>query len=631
MEAGAAASGADRASHVPPRSAGVLLELDIRDFAIAEHVRVPLGPGLTVITGETGAGKSILIDALQLLLGGRADASTVRAGARAAQVEGVFGLDEAALGDPLREQLAEAGIAGEDDTLIVSREVALDGRARSAARVNGRAVVQSLLAALGARLVDIHGQTDHVSLLQPGTHIGLLDRFGGLAETRAAFSEPAARLRAVRAEIARLTADARERVRRQERLRFEAEEIEAAQLRPDEEDEVRAERQLLANAEQLAELADAAHAALVGGGRSAAAIDSLGRTADLLGQLAALDERLGDDAATAAALQEQATDLARTLRAYRDAVEFNPARLAAVDERLTLLNTLKRKYGATVGEVIAYGEQAARELAELEGSEERLDALRDEEARLLTTLSARAQELSSAREQAAQRLVQAVERELDDLRMTDARFAVQFLRRTAADGLPATLPLETVVEREPATVQPASGEPLAFDQSGADRVEFLISLNPGEPLRPLARVASGGETSRLMLALKGVLGDADQVPTLVFDEIEAGLGGRSAGVVAQKLAALAERHQVICISHLPQIAAVASTHLVAAKQVSGGRTRATLTPVSGEERVHELAAMLGGATPANLASARELLGITADPHSRSRVRSASPGGSRLFT
>ncbi len=609
----------------------MLLELDIRDFAIAEHVRVPLGPGLTVITGETGAGKSILIDALQLLLGGRADAGTVRAGAPSAHVEGIFTFDEEMLGDGLREQLSEAGIAAEDEMLIVSREISLDGRARSAARVNGRAVVQSLLAALGTRLVDIHGQTDHVSLLQPATHIELLDRFGGLAAPRHAFAEPAAQLRGVRAEIARLVSDERERVRRQERLRFEAEEIEAAQLRPDEEDEVRAERQLLANAEQLAELADSAHAALAGGGRGAAAIDSLGRTADLLGQLAALDERLTEDAAAAAALQEQAADLARTLRSYRDAVEFNPARLAAADERLTLINTLKRKYGATLAAVIDYGAQAAHELAELEGSEERLDGLRGEAGRLLTALSARAEELSAAREQAARRLVEAVERELDDLRMTDARFAVQFTRRPAADGLPCAVPLTAVLEHGPPEAGSPAAAALAFDQSGIDRVEFLVSLNPGEPLRPLARVASGGETSRLMLALKSVLGDADAVPTLVFDEIEAGLGGRSAGVVAQKLSALAERHQVICISHLPQIAAAAATHLVAAKEVSGGRTRAALAAVSGEERVRELAAMLGGVTAANLASARELPGITPETRPRARARTVSPGGSRLFS
>lgn len=616
----------------------MLLELDIKDFAIAEHVRVPLGPGLTVITGETGAGKSIIIDALQLLLGGRADATTVRAGAPAAHVEGVFSLDEAALDQAVREQLDEAGIALDDEALIVGRDVAAEGRARSAARVNGRAVVQSLLAALGTRLVDIHGQTDHVSLLQPATHIELLDRFGGLAEARRAFAEPAARLRGVRGEIARLVSDERERLRRQERLRFEAEEIASAQLRPGEEDEVRAERQLLANAEQLAELAEAAHAALAGGGRGVAAIDSLGRAAELMSQLAALDERLSDDAATAAALQEQAADLARTLRAYRDAVEFNPARLEAVEERLSLLNMLKRKYGATIPAVIAYGEAAAQELAELEGSEERVEALRAEEQRLLATLSERAQALSAAREQAAQRLVQAVGRELDDLRMAGARFAVQFTRRAAAEGLPCALPLEAIIEHgeehgehgvSEAGDTPA--EPLAFDQSGVDRVEFLVSLNPGEPLRPLARVASGGETSRLMLALKSVLGEADAVPTLVFDEIEAGLGGRSAGVVAQKLAALAQNHQVICISHLPQIAAAAATHLVAAKEVSGGRTRATLTPISGEARVQELAAMLGGATPANLASARELLGITVEERPRARSRSATPGGSRLFT
>lgn len=584
----------------------MLLELDIRDLAVAEHVRVAFAPGLNVITGETGAGKSIIVDALGLLLGGRAEATDVRAGSDSARVEGIFHFTERSLSEDLASALAEAGVEIEDGTLIVSRELTIAGRARTTARINGRAVVQSALATLGRRLVDIHSQTDHAALLQSGEHIRYLDRFAGTDVERAAFAVAAQRLRDVRGRLARLLSDERERARRQDRLTYECGEIEAASLRADEEEELRAERQLLANAEQLAALADAAYAALQGGVRGGDAVDALGRAAEALQQLVELDSRLADNAASAAALQEQATDLARELRAYRDNVEHNPPRLGAIEERLSLLTTLKRKYGATIAEVIAYAENARAELDELEGSEEQRQQLQGQEVALLQDLGGMAAALSRRREEAAVRLVAAIEAQLADLRMGGARFAVAFSRRPTLDGIPTDLPLAIVVGDRSPLAEPNEA-PLQFDASGVDRVEFLVTLNPGEPLRPLVRVASGGETSRLMLALKTVLGDADAVPVLVFDEIEAGLGGRSGGVVGEKLARLAEYHQVICISHLPQIAARAERHLTVAKQVDGGRTRAQVHELQREERVEELAAMLGAVTEANLASARELL------------------------
>lgn len=596
----------------------MLVELDIRDLAVAEHVRVVFDPGLNAITGETGAGKSILVDALEFLLGGRADATLVRGGAAAAHVEGIFAFDGAPP-EELGRLLDDAGVAGDDGTLIVSRELSTGARARATARVNGRAVVQSSLAAIGARLVDIHGQTDHVALLDSAEHVRYLDRFAGSDAARRSLADDVRRLRELRAALTQLNADERERLRRRDRLGFELNEIAAARLRADEEVELGAERQLLANAEQLASLSDAAYAALQGGARGAAAVDAIGAAADALLQLAQLDPRLAEEATAAAALQEQAVELARGLREYRDGVEYNPARLAAIEERLVLLAQLKRKYGPTLDDVLIYAERAEADLEEAEGSEERQARLREEERGLLDVIGRQATALGRRREAAARDLVDAVQIQLADLHMRDARFAVAFVRRADDGGAPVDLALHTLVGGG-AMPQAASGARLAVDGSGAERVEFQVSFNPGEPLRPLGRVASGGETSRLMLAMKSVLGDADAVPTLVFDEIEAGLGGRSGGVVGEKLQRLAAHHQVICITHLPQIAAQAARHLTVTKEVRSGRTHAAVRLLAGDERLQELASMLGTVTPATLQSARDLLaGASAKPL-KSRTR-----------
>jgi DNA repair protein RecN (Recombination protein N) len=585
----------------------MLVELDIRDLAVVDQARVSFAPGLTAITGETGAGKSLIIDALQLLLGGRADSTLIRAGAEAASVEGTFDFGDRGLPERLRELLAEAGIDAEDGMLILSRELTAGPRPRSAARINGRAVVQSTLAAVGDLLVDVHGQGEHVALLAPARHAEFLDRFAGTLDQQRALAEAVTRLRAVRAELERLNADERERIRREDRLRFERDEIAAARLRPDEEEALKSERALLANAERLAELAEAAIAALQGGGRGGAAVDALGHAADALAELANLDPRQRETAAAISALQEQAADLARDLRAYRDAIEHDPRRLGQIEERLALIAMLKRKYGSTIAEVIAYGERAERELEALANAESERERLGEEEAALAAAIRERARALSAAREAGAIRLVAAVRAELAELGLRQARFAVQFTRRPAANGLDLGLPAATIVEDEPRVVAEAPAGPLAVEGGGAERVEFLVTLNPGEPLRPLARVASGGETSRLMLALETVLGDAAGIPTMVFDEIEQGLGGRSGGIVGAKLAALARSRQVICITHLPQVAACAERHLVVSKEVLEGRTRTAVRLVRGEERQRELAAMFGAVTEATLHSAAELL------------------------
>lgn len=595
----------------------MLEEIDIRNFAVAEHVRVRLAPGFNAITGETGAGKSIIVDALGLLLGGRADPDVVRAGAATARVEGVFRLD----GPPdeaLVEALADAGIEPEDGALIISREVPRQGRA--VARVNGRAAVQSALAALGRRLVDVHGQADQLSILRPAEHLGYLDRYAGLDEQRAVVAALATELRGVRAEVRRLTEDDRERARRQDRLAYEVQEIDDAALRDGEEEALREERRLLANAEDLARLADAAHAALTGGGRAASAVDALGAAAENLAQLTRLDERMADTAALAEALQSQAYDLARDLRDYREGVEHNPHRLEQIEERLGLIATLKRKYGATVAEVLAYAERARAELGDLETSEERLERLRAADQELVGRLADAATSLSVARRAAALDLAAAVRSEIADLCLSGGRFAVRIARRQDPDGVPVTLPLDEMLG-DAEEDEPHGGAPVtvAFDRTGVDRLEFYVTLNPGEPLRPLARVASGGETARLMLALKTILGAADSVPTLVFDEVDVGIGGRSGQVVGEKLAGLGRHHQVLCITHLPQVAARAARHLAVIKRVEGDRTFTEVRDLEGADRRQELAAMLGGATEAHLAAAAEMLG---EPPAGRKVRAA---------
>ena len=579
----------------------MLEELDIRDFVIAEDLRLRLAPGFNVITGETGAGKSLVIDALGILLGDRPRGELVRAGAAIARIEATFVVPD----DPdLQEVLAENGLAAEDGVLLVSREIS--GSGRSSARVNGRAVVQSTLLAIGERLVDVHSQNEHLAILRPAEHLRYLDRFAEAVAQRTSLSEIVAELRRVRAEIERLQSDDRERARRQERLTYELREIEQAGISLEEEDVLRRERARLSNAGQLAQLAAEAQLALDGDGESAGASEALGRAASLLDQLAHVDESMAPAAQQLDLLQAQAADLSRDLRAYGDQVEHDPERLTEVEERLALLAGLKRKYGATVPDVLAYAEQTVHELDLLSRSEERLDQLTARRDALAGRLAMEAEALSQLRRAAAARLSSSIEHELADLGLQDGRFGVRFELRHDPAGVTVLLDDE-LVETKRVIPERVPGRTVAFERYGVDRVEFVVSLNPGEPMRPLARVASGGETARLMLALKTILGAADAVPTLVFDEVDSGVGGRSGRIVGAKLAALATHHQVICITHLAQIASMAEHHIAIQKAVDDGRTQIRAHELRGEERLDEVAAMLGTNGPAARASARELL------------------------
>jgi DNA repair protein RecN (Recombination protein N) len=604
----------------------VLVELRIRDFAIIDELQLTFEPGFSVLTGETGAGKSIIVDAVELVLGGRADSTVVRAGAERAIVEATFQLDSARQAEigPILER--EELLGDDANVLLLGREVRLSGR--SVSRVNGRAVTLTLLRQVAEGLVDIHGQSEHLSLLQVRKHIDLLDRYAELGPSRARVAELAAQVRAVRRELAGLLHNERELAHRADLLQFQIGEIEAAALQPDEEKAVLEERLRLANAEQLAEIAgEALHVLEQGDSESLAALDLLGTALRALERLARIDPALEPQLRSAESINYQAEELVRSLRDYEEQVEHNPRRLQEVEERLALIRQLQRKYGPTIADVLAYASQAARELDTITHSEERIAQLQQEEERLLADLGTLAVALSHQRREAAQQLAVGIEEELTDLRMDGARFGVDFEWREDAQGVPLSQPVSTFRFQvsgsgidQPESFDVDSKAPLkvSFDSSGIDRVEFLVSPNPGEPLKPLARIASGGETSRLMLALKAVLSRADETPTLVFDEIDQGIGGRVGTTVGEKLWGLSAgaeagdlHHQVLCVTHLPQLAAFGDVHFHVEKHVeeieTGERTVTRVKPLKGEARVEELAQMLGGSGQAVYRSAEEIL------------------------
>jgi len=556
----------------------MLTELRVRDFAIIDALDIAFAPGLNVLTGETGAGKSIIVDCIALLLGDRAEASMVRAGASAAFIEGVFAYDgcSAAVRSQIEAELAGHGIECEEPgQLLLAREVRANGR--SVARVNGRAVGQNALRALGELLVDVHGQSEHLSLLRVKEHVNLLDRYAGLWDLRQRVAAKVGELRAVRRQRDELQRNERERARRVDMLRFQLEEIRAARLKPGEEAALQEEHTRLANAELLAACADEAHAALYESARGApAALDQIAQAMRALANLARFDRQFEEYLRALNEANAILAEVARTVRAYRDAIEFNPQRLQKVEGRLETIKKLKRKYGETVEAIIAFGEAAEAELNQIEHSADRLEALQSQEQRLLSEVAEIAGELSQKRRIAAAELARGIEAELRDLRMAGARFEVCF----------------------------APQEP---DATGADHIEFMIAPNVGEGLKPLVKVASGGETARLMLALKATLSHADSTPTLIFDEIDQGIGGRVGTIVGQKLWALARAHQVLCITHLPQLASFGDAHFKVEKAQRDGRTTTLVRPLDRPARLEELAQMLGTSGEAGARGAEQLL------------------------
>jgi DNA repair protein RecN (Recombination protein N) len=551
-------------------NAGRLLELTVSDLALIDRLRLTLAPGLNVITGETGAGKSLIIDALGLVAGARADTGLVRHGAEMARVEALF--------DRLPEPL------------IAVREVAAGGR--STARLDDLATTASRLADEVGPLVEIHGQHDQQRLLDERWQRDLLDAFGGHEPARAAMADVVGLWSANRAALSELAIEPRELARRVDLLEHEASEIAAAKLRPGEADEIRARLTAAQHGEAIARGAATVREALTAdgtGAREATAIAA--REARGLARLDARFEPLAD---RLAGLEAELDDVGAEVRDLADGVDHDPAALRTLEERLGTIYALERRYGDGEADVIAHGERAMAELERLRGlDDERLRRER-EDAALLLEVAATATALSEARRTAGRSLAAAVGGILDGVGFPPDVFEVGLGRRSAAVD-------EAAVELD--------GDAVAFDASGVDQVVYRLAPNPGEPPRPLARIASGGELSRVALAIKQVLAEADDTPVLVFDEVDSGIGGRSADPVGRSLWALARRHQVLCVTHLPQIAAHADAHYRIAKREREGRTVTEIERLDREGRIVELAQMLGGEAggAATLASARELL------------------------
>jgi len=570
----------------------MLKELRITNFAIIDHLELAFQEGLITFTGETGAGKSIILDAIEALVGSKTDANSIRAEAEKAQLEAVFQI-------PAANQAAVLAILERESLLdeeakefvTISRELRREGR--TVARINGQSVNISLLRELGSQLVDIHGQSEHLSLLNIRNHIRLIDRFAGDETTLLQYKNDFRHLRKVQRELDSLHQQERDAEKRIELLNFQADEIESAKLIVGEDLELKEERNRLANAEGLAEMSRTAIALLDEGEPEMPNIrDLVGQLVNALGTLAKIDPSQNEMLVQGQNIAVTVDELSRDVQDYMEQIEYNPRRLETIEQRLELLRNLERKYGGSIDRVLDYAVRARQELENIAHSSERIAELEEEEKTIRLGMSKTAQYLSQARKASAQKLGEAVENELSDLSMPGARFEVGFSMQPEADGL--------ILD---------NGTSVRFDETGIDLVEFLIAPNPGEGLKPMVKIASGGETARLMLALKKVLAQADEIPVLIFDEIDQGIGGRVGFVVGEKLWQLARAHQVLCVTHLPQLAAFGDVHYRVEKEVKNGRTQTIVNLMQKENRLHELAQMLGAISETHLTTAEETLRV----------------------
>ncbi len=533
--------------------------LSIRHLAVIDALEVELAPGLTVLTGETGAGKSIVVGAVGLLVGGRASADLVRTGEDTATVEALFETQ-----------------SGEE--VIVRREVSAQGRSR--AFVNGGLVTTAALRDTIGSLVDLHGQHEHQVLLDPGAHLDLLDEFGGLTAARSDVAAAFRDWQTINDERGRVAERDLQNTSRAEFAAFQLAEIDRVNPQPEEDQELAAARHVLANADRLQRLCEEAYAALYDSDH--AALSSLGIVWKRVGDLASVDARFAAFEETRASVKSHLEDLAFFLRSYSAAIETSPARLQETEDRLAALERLKKKHGPALADVIAKAESLRRELHDVEHATERLAELDAALARARDVFVTAAEDLSRRRREAAVAFARTLERALGDLAMARTRCDVRFGPRAGEDR---------------------------WSERGIDEAEFYISPNPGEDVRPLARIASGGELSRIMLALRTLATTDAPGKTLIFDEVDAGIGGAVADTVGARLQRLAGRFQVLCITHLPQIAAYGSTHFQIEKSVRGGRTSTTVQRIDGAAREAEIGRMIGGTavTAAVLAGAREML------------------------
>ncbi len=565
----------------------MLTTLRIKNLALVSDLTLELQPGCNVVTGETGAGKSIIIGALNLVLGQRADRTLIRSGSDSCSVEAVF--DVKKLRSPLKGFLNENGLEPcEENQLVLKRTFTSAGTNRQF--VNGSATTLNVLASIGEWLVDMHGPHDHQSLLHPAKQLAILDAFGGLEKERAAFGGLVSRRSVLEGEKSALVVDEKTYAQQLDLLRFQVKEIEAARLKDDEEEQLILEHNRASNAAKLLQLSQAALDVL------SESEGSLLTQAGVVGRTLQELQRVDAGATTLNEMHEQGVSVFRELQTelsrYADKVDVDPARLAEMDERLNLIHSLKRKYGATLAEVIAFGAEAKEKWQSLESRDAELARINGALAKLDAELLKVGKKLSAERKKVIPQLAKAAAKQLADLGFKQSRFDVE---------------QKVELRSEESGSGAASPQLLTPSSSGFDTIEFQFAPNPGEPAKPLRAIASSGEMARVMLALKTVLAAEDEIPLLVFDEVDANVGGETANAVGEKMKQIAAKRQVLCITHLPQVAAPADAHYVVTKQVKDGRTISEIELLDKKSRVTELARMLGGQSEAARKHAEALL------------------------
>lgn len=559
----------------------MLRELDIRNFAIIDTLSVSFTEGMTVLTGETGAGKSIIIDAVHLLAGGRGSQEFIRHGAQKAEIEGLFQIESEK--HPVHKKLEDFGIQASDGDVLLRRE--LNGKGKNVCRINGKLVTISILREVGAALIDIHGQHETQELMDEKQHLHLLDQFAGklLTKAKEGYSHTFEKYTKLKREFASYNENEQQIAQRIDLLTFQLNEIEEAQLVPGEEETLLEERKRLQNFTKIFESISQAHEAIQGESKG---LDWVGNAMSELEHAAAVDEQFKEASESVAGAFYQLQDTSTEIKRILDQLEFDPERLNEIEQRLALLQSLKRKYGASVEDMLLYQEEQADELDKLLNRDQRLRLDQEKLKELTEDLRIEAEELTMLRKQAAAKLSKAIMEQLKELHMGKASFSVQF------NFLP-------------------KGK---FDRFGQDSIAFHISTNVGEPLKPLTKVASGGELSRMMLALKTIFSKHQGITSIIFDEVDTGVSGRVAQAIAEKIAAIARHSQVLCISHLPQVAAMADQHLFIEKKVSKDRTTTSVKELEGRKRTEEMSRMLSGAeiTELTLQHADELLTLARD-------------------
>ncbi len=567
----------------------MLQEITVKNLALIEEIHLDFSPSFNVMTGETGAGKSIIIDALGLALGGRFSAEMIRSGAETALVDAAFLIGNR---PELQDYLTGIGIqVGPDNMLIIQREISNTGKNRC--RVNGQLVTVLSLTKIGEYLIDIHGQHEHQSLLFAEKQLELLDQYAGAhcMKLRCDMGQVFKEWQTLDNEYHTLQQNEADLTRKVELLKFQIEEINQAKLVIGEDEDLLKERDILAASERLYEAANQSYQALYDDANGNAAVELLGTAERTLAQVAAVDPRLESILETLREAACQAEEVSRELRSYQEQIQFDPARLAQIDARLDELSNLKRKYASNIGEILLFAERCEQELSGIAHREERSAELEGELVKMRSRLSELAEALSKERQTAAEKLEVAIMAQLNDLNMAQTRFKINLSQTISPSGIDF------------------QGKTVEVGSSGADKIEYLVAPNPGEGLKPMTKIASGGELSRIMLALKSILAELDAIPTMVFDEIDVGIGGRTAQAVAEKILLIGQSRQVLCVTHLPQIASLARRHFYIEKQVAGDRTEVSVRELSMNERVEELARMLGGAqvTDTTRQHAREML------------------------